>query len=126
MVPKRSNPDFSKPLKPIVFDILVILARGDRHGWGIVKALETGVGRWENVLPGNLYRTLRDMLAKGLIEESETRPDPDEDDERRRYFRLSDFGRVVATAEAQRLKRTLLAADAVDLLPADGPQGLAE
>lgn len=125
-VPNHSTSDLHKPLKPIVFDILVILAHGDRHGWGIVKALETGKDRWENVLPGNLYRTLRDMLQKGLIEESGSRPDPEEDDERRRYFRITDLGRTVAKAEAQRLKRTLSAADAADLLPADGPQDLPE
>ncbi len=125
-MPEHSAADLRKPLKPIVFDILVILAQGDRHGWGIVKALETGAGQWENLLPGNLYRTLRDMLQKGLIEESGMRPDPKEDDERRRYFRISDLGRTVAKAEAQRLQRTLLAADAADLLPADGPQNLSE
>ena len=81
--------DAPKPLKPILFDILVILAQGDRHGWSIVKELESGSGGWKKVLPGNLYRTLRNMIVMGLIEESDTRPDPDEDDERRRYFRIT-------------------------------------
>ena len=69
-----------KPLKPIVFDILVILAQENLHGWGIVKALEEGPGQWKAILPGNLYRTLRDMTERGLIEESDERPHPEEDD----------------------------------------------
>jgi DNA-binding PadR family transcriptional regulator len=124
MAPKAPSSEPFKPLKPIIFDILVILARGDRHGWGIVKALESGPGQWRNILPGNLYRTLRDMTAKRLIEESDLRPDPDEDDERRRYYRLTDIGRTAAEAEAKRLRRTLTAARAADLLPADGPVDL--
>jgi DNA-binding PadR family transcriptional regulator len=126
MAATPTDPESSKPLKPIVFDILVILAQGDRHGWSIVKALEDGPGQWRNILPGNLYRTLRDMKEKGFIEESDARPDPAEDDERRRYYRLSNLGRAVAVAEARRLERTLRAADAVDLLPAEGPSNLAE
>jgi DNA-binding PadR family transcriptional regulator len=118
--------DLPKPLKPILFDILVILAQGDRHGWGIVKELEGGSGGWKKVLPGNLYRTLRDMLEKGLIEESHARPDPEEDDERRRYFRITGRGRTAAEAEALRLRRRLTAASDADLLPADGLRGLPE
>ena len=109
-----------KPLKPIVFDILVILARETLHGWGIVKALEEGPGQWKTILPGNLYRTLRDMTEKGLIEESDERPQPEEDDERRRYFRLTELGRSVAGAEARRLRRALEAANSAQILPADG------
>jgi DNA-binding PadR family transcriptional regulator len=103
----------------MVFDILVILAHGDRHGWSIVKALESGPGRWRTVLPGNLYRTLRDMREMGLIEESDERPDPAEDDERRRYFRITREGRKAAAAEALRLKHRLEAAYSAHLLPAD-------
>jgi DNA-binding PadR family transcriptional regulator len=113
-----------KPLKPILFDILVILAQGDRHGWSIVKALEGGPGGWKKVLPGNLYRTLRDMTELGLIAESHTRPDPEDDDERRRYFRITGRGRAAAGAEALRLRRRLTAAYEADLLPADGHPGL--
>lgn len=114
----------SRPLKPIVFDILVILAQGDRHGWSIVKALESGPGGWRKVLPGNLYRTLRDMQELGLIEESETRPDPEEDDERRRYFGITDKGRAAAKEEAHRMTNRLRAAWAAELLPANGTSNL--
>lgn len=121
-----TRPDTPKPLKPILFDILVILAQGDRHGWSIVKELESGSGGWKKVLPGNLYRTLRNMIVMGLIEESDTRPDPDEDDERRRYFRITGRGRAAAEIEALRLKRRLAAACDADLLPADGLRSLPE
>jgi DNA-binding PadR family transcriptional regulator len=116
----------NKPLKPILFDILVILAQGDRHGWGIVKALESGAGGWKKILPGNLYRTLRDMTELGLIEESDARPEPNEDDERRRYFRITDRGRAAAEVEAVRLRRRLDAAHAADLLPAEGFRSVSE
>ena len=118
--------DLSRPLKPIVFDILVILAKGDRHGWSIVKALESGPGGRKRVFPGNLYRTLRDMQEMGLIEESEFRPDPEEDDERRRYFRITDEGRAAAKEEALSLRTRLRAAFAANLLPADGIPNLPE
>ena len=126
MSAKPPAPDLPRPLKPIVFDILVILAQGDRHGWSIVKALESGPGGWKRVLPGNLYRTLRDMKEVGLIEESESRPDPKEDDERRRYFRITDVGRAAAREEALRLAGRIRAAHAADLLPADGFPNLPE
>ena len=126
MPSKAPTSEPPRPLKPIVFDILVILAQGDRHGWSIVKALESGPGGWKKVLPGNLYRTLRDMEEMGLIEESETRPDPEEDDERRRYFRITSGGRAAAKEEALRLNIRLRAARAADLLPADGLRNLPE
>ena len=110
-----------KPLKPIVFDILVILAQENLHGWGLVKALEEGPGQWKTILSGNLYRTLRDMTERGLIEESDERPHPEEDDERRRYFRLTAQGRSVAEAEARRLRRVMEAVNSAHILPAEGP-----
>jgi hypothetical protein len=64
------------------------------------------------------------MMRMGLIEESNNRPDPDEDDERRRYFRITDRGRAAAEIEALRLRRRLAAAHDADLLPADGPLSL--
>lgn len=121
MPDKEPNSQPHKPLKPIVFDILVLLAREDLHGWGIVKALEEGPAQWETILPGNLYRTLRDMTEKGLIEESDERPEPEDDDERRRYFRLTDHGRAAAEVEARRLRRALEAADAAHILPTEAP-----
>ena len=90
------------PLKPLVLQVLLALSEGERHGWSLVRDVQQrGFGR---VMPGNFYRTLRAMLDDGLIEESQQRPEPDEDDERRRYFGLTPLGAAVAAAEARRLE----------------------
>ncbi len=104
------------PLKPLVFQILLVLLGGERHGYSIVKEVEKGAEVGTSVEPGNLYRTLRTMLANGLIGESEWRPDPALDDQRRRYFRITDFGTRVAEAEASRLEALVMTARAHDLL----------
>lgn len=104
------------PLKPIVFHILLVLMEEERHGYSIVKAVEhrfDDVGRIE---PGNLYRSLRTMLSQGLIVESSARPDPDIDDSRRRYFKISSLGLRVARAEAARLEALVAAARSHRLL----------
>lgn len=103
-------------LKPIVFEILLVLADSERHGWSIVRELERRAGGTVKILPGNLYRSLRDMLAAGLIEESDRRPDPELDDERRRYFRITKLGRRAAHAEAVRLEALVTEARALKLL----------
>ncbi len=102
----------------MVFQILLLLTEGERHGYHIVKELEVRIGDGRKILPGNLYRTLRSMLADGLITESEMRPDPELDDERRRYFRLTDKGLQIARAEARRLEGLVVAARSRDLLSA--------
>jgi DNA-binding PadR family transcriptional regulator len=114
------SPEVSEllPLKPVVFQILLALTQGERHGWSIVKELDKGMAGGKKILPGNLYRTLKTMLAQGLIEQSEARPDPELDDERRRYFRLSEFGAEVARAEADRMEQMVIAARSADLLSA--------
>jgi len=91
-------------MKPLVFEILLALADRPRHGWDLVGDVEARLGG-ETLLPGNFYRTLRRMLADGLIEET-TAPKNAADDffaERRRYFRLTTSGESVARAEARRL-----------------------
>lgn len=102
------------PLHPEAFRILLVLRDGERHGYAIVKELERDPGRPGRVLPANLYRRIRWLVDHGLIEESDERPDPELDDERRRYFRVTDFGEEVARAEALRLRELL--AGARDLL----------
>lgn len=116
--PAGGDPGTRLPLKPVVFQVLLVLLDGERHGYAIVKALEAADGR--RLEPGNLYRTLRTMLGDGLIAESARRPDPELDDQRRRYFRVTGFGRAVARAEAVRLERLVLAARARDLLGKTG------
>jgi len=108
-VPPRRAPHDLLPLKPFVFQLLVVLAGGDRHGWGLLRELEQRTGA--RVLPGQLYRHLEAMLADGLVEEHdqprgatrETRDERVGGAQPRRFFHLTDFGRRVADAEAQRL-----------------------
>ena len=92
-------------LKPLVFEALVALSGGERHGWDLVREVRQRTGG-ERILPANFYRTLRTMLADGLIEESERRR-PAGDDERRRYFRLTPHGEDIARAEARRLQELM-------------------
>ena len=87
------------PLHPEVFRILVVLRSGERHGYALVKELERDPGRPGKVLPANLYRRIRTLLDQGLIEESGNRPDPEVDDQRRRYFAVTPLGEAVAQAE---------------------------
>ena len=110
------DPEALLPLTPAVFHILLALADGERHGYGImqeVAALTDGALR---LGPGTLYGSIKRMLADGLIEETDERPDPELDDERRRYYRLTDFGQRVAHLEARRLARLVDEARAKRLL----------
>jgi DNA-binding PadR family transcriptional regulator len=94
------------PLKPLVYEILLALSDGKRHGWSVVREIQERNGG-HRVLPANFYRTLRGMLADGLIAEASAQVAPatkDKDDERRRYFQLSPLGRDAARLEARRLK----------------------
>src|ERR687883_1390631 len=91
------------PLTPAVLQILLALADGERHGYGIMREVEERTGGETRLGPGTLYGSIKRMLADGLIEESDERPDPEMDDQRRRYYRITDFGRQVAGAEAERL-----------------------
>jgi len=89
------------PLKPLVFQVLLSLSAGERHGWSLVREIQQA-GAGARVLPANFYRTLRGMLAAGLIEETEAKRAVD-DDERRRYFRLTPLGSDAARLQARRL-----------------------
>ena len=116
---RDTSVDHLLPLKPLVFQVLLALAEGDRHGWSLVRDVQQrgGFGR---LMPGNFYRTLRAMLADGLIEDAPLRMKADDDDERRRYFRLTALGQQAATAEARRLEAVLLEAREKRLLPRKG------
>lgn len=110
------KPESLLPLKPLVFDVLLILNESDRHGYGIAKELERRSPGGRKVLPGNLYRTLGGMIDRELIEKVPRRERTSEEDERRRYFRVTPFGREVAEAEARRLEDRVAAARAQRLL----------
>ncbi len=97
------DPETFIPLSPAVFNILLALTDGDKHGYGIMLEVETNTDGQVNMGPGTLYGSIKRMLKAGLIRESDERPDPDLDDQRRRYYGLTDLGRKVLKAESQRL-----------------------
>jgi len=97
------------PLTPVVFEIALALAAGDRHGYEIMQDVERRTGGQIVLHPGTLYRALGRLLDQGLIEELDERPAAG-DDERRRYYRLSPLGHAVARAEIERLASQLSAA----------------
>ena len=103
-LPRPLDVDRHLPLKPVAFQILLSLADGERHGYGITQDIAGRTAARMTLEPGNLYRSLRTMLDDGLIEESDRRPAPDLDDERRRYYRITALGRRVAEAETVRLE----------------------
>jgi DNA-binding PadR family transcriptional regulator len=91
------------PLRPDVFTILLVLLDGDCHGYGMIKAAEKRQGRKGQLQPGALYRLLKQLLDEGMIEEVPADEAPPDSDERRRYYRITSFGRDVAGAEARRM-----------------------
>lgn len=117
LMPRRTpepNPD--SPLPVSEFHILIALADGERHGYAIMQEVERRSEGTVRLGPGTLYGSIKRMLAAGLIEESDERPAPGRDDERRRYYRITTLGRRVATAEARRMERLVSAARAKRLL----------
>ena len=87
------------------FHILMAVAEEDRHGYAIIQDVAIRTEGMLKLSPGTLYRSIQRMLDQGLIQEAAERPAPELDDERRRYFRITSFGRDVAKAEARRLSR---------------------
>ena len=104
------------PLTPAMFHILLALADRERHGYHIMQEVEERTEGDVRLGPGTLYGSIKRMLSDGLVEESGERPDPEMDDERRRYYRLTDFGYRVASAEAERLARLVKSARSKKLL----------
>ncbi len=97
----------TQPLTPAVFHILLALADGEKHGYSIMKDVETQTQGKLKMGPGTLYGSIKRMLSAGFIEEAEERPDPALDDERRRYYRLSSLGLTALSAESQRLEQAV-------------------
>jgi len=114
---KDSTPDSLLPLPTAVFHILVALADRDRHGYSIMQDVAARTGGKVQLSAGTLYSSIRRMLEQGLIEEMAKSPDPSNTDERRRYYRLTRFGRRVAAAEVERLRGLLQQARATGLVP---------
>jgi len=122
---KAQAPKDLLPLTPPVFHILLALADEERHGYGIMLDVARQTHDTLQLGPGTLYGCLKRMLAAGLVEESDERPDPALDDDRRRYYRMTNLGQLVVRAEAQRLANAVFAARAKRLL-SHGKAGLAE
>jgi len=104
------------PLQPYEFHVLMVLSDQQRHGYGIRRATLERTGGKMRLDPGVLYRTLRRLKEAGLIAESDKRPAEDLDDQRRRYYGLTELGRRVARAEAERLEDLIVLARESDLL----------
>ena len=107
MEPTKQDPDSMLPLTPAVLHILLALADGERHGYSIMQEIIAQTAGKLRIGPTTLYRSIKRMLEDGLIIETEARPDPALDDERRRYYRLTQFGLRVTQAELQRLSQLL-------------------
>ncbi len=112
----KSTSDEKLPLTPAVFEILLALADQDRHGYGIMQEVEQRTEGLMKLGPGTLYGSIKRMLESDLIEDSGDRPDPELDDDRRKYYRLTKQGRQVASAEANRLDRQVQQARSKKLL----------
>lgn len=104
------------PLTPAVFHILLALSDGEKHGYAIMRVVEETTQGRMLLGPGTLYGAIKRLLRSGLIVESDYRPDPVIDDSRRRYYRLTDLGREVLTAESERLADLVEYARRKDLL----------
>jgi DNA-binding PadR family transcriptional regulator len=100
------------PLKPQDFHILFVLLDGERHGYGMVKEIDRQTNGQVRLEAGNLYRSVRRLIKQGLIAESDRRPAPESDDERRRYYSVTEFGRQVVFAETDRMRSVVAAAEA--------------
>lgn len=100
---KRSDPEAMLPLGAPVLHILLALGHERLHGYGIMQAIKEKTEGSAKILPGTLYTTLNRMLADGLVEEAPAPDDAPDDDRRRRYYRVTPFGREVVSAEARRM-----------------------
>jgi DNA-binding PadR family transcriptional regulator len=112
MADGTSDPMGFLPLHPLEFRILLVLLDGPAHGYRIVKEVEARESEISGIYPGNLYRRIRDLLSKGLLEEVDA-PAGVEADPRRKYFNPTSLGAAVAKAEGRRLENLLRDARAV-------------
>jgi DNA-binding PadR family transcriptional regulator len=118
---RSSDPQDLLPLTPVALNILLALADGERHGYGIMLEVRERTGGRVRLGPGTLYGAIKRLKGGGVIEESRERPDPEADDERRRYYRLTGFGGEVLAAEVERLEGLVHAARRKGAFPAPKP-----
>jgi DNA-binding PadR family transcriptional regulator len=99
------DPNSALPLlKPVELLVLTELERQDQHGYGIVQAVEQHTGGSVSLVPGNLYRVLHRLIDRGLIAETDRPPTTQSNDQRRRYYRITDLGREEAAREIERVE----------------------
>ena len=108
--------DAQSPLTPAMFNVLLALADGDRHGYAILKDVAGQSAGEVRISTGTLYGIVKRLLAEGLIVEVRRRPAPEDDDQRRRYYRLTEAGRGVAASEAGRMEKLVARARGSRLL----------
>ena len=120
---RPNGPEDLLPLTPVALNVLLALADGERHGYGIMLEVRGRTAGAMRLGPGTLYGAIKRLKEGGVIEESGERPDPGEapDDERRRYYRLSGFGGEVLAAEVERLDALVRAARQKGAFPAPKP-----
>lgn len=111
-----TSPEGLLPLTATVFNILLALADGEKHGYGIMLEVETNTEGQMVMGPGTLYGSIKRMLTAGLIEETDERPDPELDDQRRRYYQLTGLGEKTLRLEAERLASQVRLAQAKHVL----------
>jgi DNA-binding PadR family transcriptional regulator len=116
------DPEGYPPLTPAVLDIMVALGNEEMHGYAIMQEVRRRTAGKRRLAPGTLYRSLKQMEERGWVAEAMERPDPDLDDERRRYYRLTEFGRRVAVAELERLEGLVRAGRSKGLAPSPRPK----
>lgn len=104
---KKQEIESMLPLTPATLNILLALVDTDRHGYGIMQEVDRRTSSGIKLGPGTLYTSIKRMISEGLVEESDQRPDPDMDDQRRRYYRLTGFGERILSAEVERLEKVV-------------------
>jgi DNA-binding PadR family transcriptional regulator len=119
-MPKKPPASTFLPLPAATFHILMALARRELHGYAILQDVASRTEGAIRLSAGTLYRTVHRLLEQGLIVELRERPAPEEDDERRRYYRLTPLGHEVACAEGERLESLVAMARERGLLPEEG------
>jgi DNA-binding PadR family transcriptional regulator len=113
----HTEPASLLPLPEATFHILLAVADADRHGYAIIQDVAARTGGELKLSAGTLYRSIQRMMEQALIVETRERPAPEQDDERRRYYRITLFGRAVAQAEVRRLAQLLDLARASGFVP---------
>ena len=113
----NNDPEGHLPLSPAVFHILLALADEERHGYGIMQEVKRRTDGKVRLGAGTLYGAIKRLLEKGIIAETDERPDPELNEERRRYYRLTDFGQRVLRVEVSRLNQLVQQARAKEVLP---------